>query len=350
MLKSQKGEKMAKELRYFEDYQLEQSGITTSGFGTRTVTEADLINFACITSDYHRDHLDRHYMANSIYGVRVAHGMLGSSLALGMLALNCPHTVGRDVPGAYLYSFDTNYRKGIKLGDTIAIRWRISEKVENTDYAGFGIVQTSYEVIDQDETSLYDGIASVLVKKESFKDAVLQLKPGIPQEVEEFTPDPEQDYYSEDYPIGKGGITTGRTITEADIINFAGLVGDYNPLYVDAEFAKQSTFGKRIAHPMLVFTYIFGLWARERNKYREPKSNVAGHLSDKATFLVPIRIGDTIRCRFWTASSRVSRSRPEAGITVTQLQAINQREEVVQEGSVVLMIPSREGLQTGKAA
>jgi len=335
---------------YFEDYQVGQSGITTSGFGTRTITEADLTHFACITSDYHRNHLDHHYMANSIYRVRVAHGVLGSSLALGMLALNCPHTVGRDVPGAYLYSFDTNYRGGIKLGDTIAIGWRISEKIESTDYKGFGLLKTFYEVIDQDETPLYDGIASVLVRKESFKDAVLQLKPGAPQEVEEFTPDPDQDYYSEDYPIGKGGITTGRTITEADIVNFAGLVGDYNPLYVDAEFAKQGMFGERIAHPMQVFAYIFGLWARERSKYREPKSNVAGHLNDKATFLMPVKIGDTIRCRFWTASSRVSRSRPEAGITVTQLQAINQRGEVVQEGSVVLMIPSREGLQKGKAA
>ena len=341
---------MQREFRYFEDYKSGQSGITTSGFGTRTITEADLVHFACITSDYHRNHLDRHYMANSIYGVRVAHGVLGASLALGMLALNYPHTVGRDVPGAYLYSFDTNYRNGIKLGDTIAIRWRISEKIGDTGYKGYGIVKTSYEVIDQDETMLYDGIASVFVRKKSFTDAELQLKPGTPKEVEEFTPDPDQEYYSEDYPIGKGGITAGRTITEADIVNFAGLVGDYNPLYVDAEFAKQGMFGQRIAHPMLVFAYIFGLWARERNKYREPKSNVAGHLGDKATFLMPIRIGDTIRCRFWTESSRVSRSRPGAGITVTQLQAINQRDEVVQEGSVVLMIPSREGLQVGKVA
>ena len=63
---------MPRGLSYFEDYQLGQSGITTSGFGTRTINEADLTYFACITSDYHRNHLDKHYMANSIYGVRHA--------------------------------------------------------------------------------------------------------------------------------------------------------------------------------------------------------------------------------------------------------------------------------------
>jgi len=336
---------MTNQYQYFDDYQVGQNGKTSSGFGTRTVTEGDLVSFACLTGDYHRNHLDRHYMANSVYGIRVAHGLLGSSLALGMLSLCEPHVVGRDVSGAYLYSFDLFYKEGIKIGDTIEIHWQVAEKIEDTGYLGFGLVKSSIQLIDQDGNSLYEGAVSVLVRKEADSDAVLKLKPGIPERVTPFVPDPELDYYSEDYPLGKGGITGGRTITETDIVCYAGLVGDYNPLHVDADFAKKEMFGERIAHPMLVFDYAFGLWARERNKGKDPKSNIAGHLEDKSTFLAPVRIGDTIRCQYWTSASRVSRSRPDAGIVTTELQVLNQRDEVVQEGTVVLMIPSREGLK-----
>ena len=341
---------MKREIRYFEDYQPGESGVTTSGFGTRTLTQTDFTNFACLTADYHRNHLDRHYMAESIYGVNVAHGMLGASLILGMLALNCPHTVGRDVPGAYLYSFDINYRDGIKAGETLSVKWQIKEKMEQTEFPAFGLIKTAYQLVNQDGNPLYDGIATVLVPKENFKNATLEIKGKVPQEVERYVPDPDRDHYAEDYPIGKGGITSGRTITEADVITFCGMVGDYNPLYVDKEYAAGNQFGERIAHPMMIFTYAFGLWARERNNYREPKINVAGHLNDNGRFLYPVRIGDTIRVVYWTESCRISRSRPLAAITVTRLQVLNQKDEVVQDGSVVLMLPSREGLKNTKHA
>lgn len=148
----------------------------------------------------------------------------------------------------------------------------------------------------------------------------------------------------------QGGETDGRTITETDIVNFAGLTGDYHPQYVDAEFARRSMFGERIAHGMLVFSIAFGLWARKRDQYQEPKSRIAGHLNDKATFLVSVKVGDTIRCRYKTTASRVSKSKPEAGIVTFGLQVVNQRNEVVQEGSTIMMIPLRAGLRMQSAA
>jgi len=341
---------MSDRFRYFEDYQVDQKGMTVSGFGNRTVTDADIVNFACLTGDYHRNHLDRHYMANSIYGERVAHGLLGSCLVTGMLSLSAPHILGRGVPGAYFYCFDANYRGAIKLGDTINIQWHVAEKVSDPTHEGFGLVKTAFQLVNQEGTSVYDGTLTTLVRKKLTKDAELQLKPGVPWQVTEFVPDPEQLYYAEDYPVGKGGETDGRTITETDIVNFAGLTGDYHPQYVDAEFARRSMFGERIAHGMLVFSIAFGLWARDRDQYQEPKSRIAGHLNDKATFFIPVKVGDTIRCRYKTTASRVSKSKPEAGIVTFGLQVVNQRNEVVQEGSVILMIPSRTGLRVQSTA
>lgn len=103
-------------------------------------------------------------------------------------------------------------------------------------------------------------------------------------------------------------------------------------------------FGERIAQGMLVFAIAFGLWMRELNQYRQPKAEVAGHLNDKVTFLAPVKVGETIRCQYKTTATRISKSRPEIGIVTSELQVVNQRNEVVQEGSVVFMIPSRAGL------
>jgi len=292
-------------------------------------------------------HVDRHHTANNIYGGRVAHGLLGSSLVTGMLSLSAPHVLGRGVPGAYFYSLDTNYQGAIKLGDTIKIQWHVAEKANDPTYEGFGLVKTAFQVVNQAGSSVYNGTLTTKVRKKSAGDAEMQLEPGDPWQVTEFVPDPEWVYYAEDYPIGKGGETDGRTITETDIINFAGVTGDYNPQYVDAEFAKGTMFGERIAHGMLAFTFAFGLWLRHWNRYQWPESSetVAGHLNDRASFLLPVKIGDTIRCRYKTVASRVSRSKPALGLVTFGFQVVNQRKEVVQEGSTIMMMPTRAGAE-----
>ena len=334
---------MSDRYRCLEDYQVGQKGMTA----TRTVTEADIVNFAGVTEDYSLPHMDRHAMASSIYGSRVAHGLLGSSLATGMLSLRAPHILGRGVPGAYFYNLDANYREGIKVGDTIRIHWSVTDKSDDSSYQGYGLVTTSFQVVNQDGAPVYDGTLGTLVRSESTEDARLQLTPGEPWQVTDFVPDPEQLYCVEDYPIGGGGDTDGRTITETDIVNFAGLTGDYSPQHVDAEFARQSIFGERTAHGILIFNIVFGLWISRGSAHPPAPSTgtaiVAGHLNDRATFLGPVRIGDTIRCRYKTLSTRASRSRPGTGLVTTGLQAINQNNEAVLEGSTILMRASREG-------
>ena len=132
--------------QYFEDYELRIKGVTSA----RTVTEADIVNFACLTEDYSTPHMDHHAMVNSTYGSRVAHGLLGSSLVTGMLSLRAPHILGRGASGSYFSGFSANYRKAIKLGDTIRTTWEVANMESETPHPGYGTVTTSFQVIIQD--------------------------------------------------------------------------------------------------------------------------------------------------------------------------------------------------------
>jgi acyl dehydratase len=170
------------------------------------------------------------------------------------------------------------------------------------------------------------------------------LKPGTPHPVKEIILDAEKIYCFEDFRSGEGGETDSRTITEADIVNFAGITGDYNPQYVDVEFARRSIFGERIAHGMLVFTNTVGLWSRNWIRYQEAESDIAGHLNDRAEFLATVKIGDTISCRYETLEARTSKSRSGLGIVRFGFQSINQRNELVQKSSVLFMVPTRAWL------
>ncbi len=325
----------------FADYNVGEKGVTVS----RTVGEADINNFASLTGDYSQLHMDRHYTEHTMFKGRIAHGLLGASLATGMLSMNAPHLMGRGNPKAYFYSFEINYRQVIKLGDTIKTTYHVIEKYDDPQNEDVGVVRTSFQVVNQDGNSVFDGSITIKVGKKTSDQLLIELKPGDPWTKTEFIPDTDKVYYLEDYtPDGEGGETEGRTITEADVVHFAGLTGDYNPLHVDAEYAKQGVFGERIAHGMLCFNIAFAYWLREWMRFPMPNSGIAGHLNDKVHFLSPVKIGDTIRCRYKTLSTRVSKRKPELGLITFGVQVINQRNEVVQEGSVIMMMPSHSTL------
>jgi acyl dehydratase len=333
-------ENEAMKIRFFEDYIVGQEGVT----GERTVTEADVVNFACITGDYSLAHLNRHRMRDSIYGERVAHGLLGSSITIGLLSYDVPHLIGRGIPSSFIKSMNFNYRKGLTLGDTIKVQWHIAEKMEEAVLQGFGLIRISCQIVNQVGVAVYDGSVTTIVARKSALNNRLKPVPVMSSSrVNEFIPDPNKVYYAEDYPIGYGADTDGRTITETDIVNFAGLTGDYNPQYVDAEFAKRGIFGERYAPGMLIFSIAFGLWVTDWHKFRLPetKSALAGHLNDRATFLSPVKIGDTIQCKWKILDNKLSRTRPEVGIVTFGLEVLNQKDQVVVDGSTAIMMGSK---------
>jgi acyl dehydratase len=143
--------------------------------------------------------------------------------------------------------------------------------------------------------------------------------------------------YFEDIQVGDEYLSPGRTITEADIVAFAGLSGDYNVLHTDAEFMKSSIFGERIAHGLLGLAVSSGLGARA---VARPFATLA-FLGLRWRFKGPIKIGDTIKVRMKVTDKKET-SKPDRGIVTIQRSVLNQRGELVQEGDTELMIERRK--------
>ena len=106
--------------------------------------------------------------------------------------------------------------------------------------------------------------------------------------------------------VGDRPSTHGRTITEADLVSFAALTGDWHPQHADAEWAAESRFGERIAHGMLVLSYVVGLAGFD------PERVVALRGFDSVTFKRPVAIGDTIRVEAEVEDAAAARRRPRA--------------------------------------
>jgi acyl dehydratase len=142
--------------------------------------------------------------------------------------------------------------------------------------------------------------------------------------------------YYEDFEIGDEFVTPGRTVTETDVMLFAGLTGDYNRIHTDAEYMQSSIFGERIAHGLLGLSLVNGL------KYRTDydSDGVLAFLGLTWKFSGPIRFGDTIHAVIRIASKRET-SKPDRGIMIQHIQVFNQRGEVVQEGEFTSMIKRR---------
>jgi 3-hydroxybutyryl-CoA dehydratase len=118
-----------------------------------------------------------------------------------------------------------------------------------------------------------------------------------------------------------------KTVTEADVTTFAGLVGDFNPIHIDAEYARKSRFGQRVAHDILTTGLISAVLG---NKLPGPG---AIYLSQQIEFLAPVFIGDTI-----TATVEVSAWRPEKRIITLKTDAYNQAGKQVVTGKAVLLV------------
>lgn len=145
--------------------------------------------------------------------------------------------------------------------------------------------------------------------------------------------------YWEEWEIGAEFVTPARTVTETDIVNFAGLSGDYNPLHIDEEFCKKTQFGGRIAHGPLVYAIAAGLLF-QLHLYDDTLIAFLGFESLK--FTRPVKPGDTIHAQVKVLEKRET-SNPERGVMKRQLQVINQRDEVVQDGIQAFLLKRKSG-------
>jgi len=141
--------------------------------------------------------------------------------------------------------------------------------------------------------------------------------------------------YFEDFEIGHVSRSRGRTITEADIVNFAGLSGDFVELHTNEEFAKAGPFGRRIAHGLLVLSISSGLMVQMG---QTTDTVVAFYGIDRLRFVRPTFIGDTVRVE----KKVVDRQDKEKGGVVTfETSVLNQNGEPVLVYTDKLMVKKR---------
>lgn len=140
--------------------------------------------------------------------------------------------------------------------------------------------------------------------------------------------------YYEDFEVGQVIETGGITVTEAHVVAFAGLSGDFNPLHTDETWAAHGPFGTRIAHGQLGMVLASGL-INQTGMHKGTTIALLGIRDWK--FTGPIRFGDTIRVRV-TIEAKRETSRPDRGILMRKIQVLNQRGEVVQVGHSDLMV------------
>jgi acyl dehydratase len=145
----------------------------------------------------------------------------------------------------------------------------------------------------------------------------------------------DDDRYFEDYAIGEERTTSGRTITEADIVIHAGQTGDFYPHHMDAEWCATQPFKQRIAHGTLVFSVAIGMAANVIN----PRSMSYGY--DRLRFIRPTFIGDTIRVRATIADKR-DYKRPEQGILVEKIEVFKQGQELALSCEHLHIVERRE--------
>jgi len=142
--------------------------------------------------------------------------------------------------------------------------------------------------------------------------------------------------YFEEFAVGDKMTSQGRTITESDIVAFAGLSGDYNPVHTDAEFCKGSQFGERIAHGLLVLSVASGLaW-----QLGFMAGTADAFLSLECKFTGPTKIGDTLKVSAEVAQKR-GMPGSTGGMVMFNVEVKNQRDEVIQRGKWNVLVHSQ---------
>ena len=148
--------------------------------------------------------------------------------------------------------------------------------------------------------------------------------------------------FFEEYEVGQKMVTRGRTVTEADIVQFGTVIGDFNPMHFDAEYMKEHMMGQRVAHGMLVLSYATG----QAFQLGILDQTVLAFRSLDMKFSLPVLIGDTIHAEL-TVKELQESPRLGGGSVTIGLRVVNQDGKVVQRGEMVVLIASKPAEDKG---
>ncbi len=140
----------------------------------------------------------------------------------------------------------------------------------------------------------------------------------------------------EDLHVGLAFESPTRTVTETDVVMFAAMTGDWSELHTSEAFARNTQYGRRVAHGLLGLALAHGLMWPRTGDLRDCAVALLG-VSDWR-FRKPIFLGDTIRVSYRIAELRDSRTFPDQAIATFEVKLLNDRDEVVQEGRKALLV------------
>jgi acyl dehydratase len=152
-------------------------------------------------------------------------------------------------------------------------------------------------------------------------------------------PSRQRGMYFDEFQTGQRIVTAGRTITEADIVSFAGLSGDYNQIHVDADYSAKAPFGQRVAHGLLVTAVASGL-AMQTGVMEG--TVLAFREITEWKFIKPVFIGDTVHVIMEVKETKELR-RIGGGSVMIEVAVVNHNDETVMKGVWTVLIASRPG-------
>ncbi len=141
-------------------------------------------------------------------------------------------------------------------------------------------------------------------------------------------------FYFEDVSLGASVETPGWTLTEADVLRYVGLTGDWESRTTDSEFSRETEVGTRVIPDLLPLCISIGLGWR----IPHPPLVVLAFMGLEWKLLAPLRVGDTIRSRSKAVAKRAMK---DGGVLVEEHEIVNQHGAVVQSGKLTFLVAKR---------
>jgi len=300
------------------------------------------MTFGSLTGDYAQMHFDHDFGPSTGMGGTIAHGLLTGAWSLGALAQHAPTRLALGDPGAFVAGFRVKFGRMVYIGDLFSLRWWEGDDACVEGLEGHKRLDTKFEVVNQEGEVTTTGAVTVCRANEA---GIGQPLPATPAalEIDPWSKHglPSPIYADDLLEIGPRGESLGRTVTETDLVAYTNFTGELNPAYLNQEYARAGRFGTRIAPPMWTFCVGFGEYLRDLLSVSMPSSGFAGHLGDSWRYLAPVYVGDTLRTRHKPISYKASGSRPGMAVVEFGVQIVNQRDVIVQDGRVAMMMTSR---------
>jgi acyl dehydratase len=345
--------------KVFEDFKIGEKFVTRA----RSLTEADIMQYAGLCWDTQAEHTNAEFARRGPFGERIGQQQLGLLIAFGLIGTLRIF----DETLTSLLRLGWNFFNPLRIGDTLKVELTTQEKKELVGEPA-GLIKFQWETTNQRNEVVHRCAFSALVARRTedgagFKpwyefrglsdvepvatDAALPSESDVQQRNQKREAEPgragksRRGKYFEEFEVGEELLTDGRTVAEADVVNYTILSWDNNPLHTDATYGNALGFAGTLAPLLLPIVFANGLGAT----LGFLAGTNRGALGDWWEFISPLRIGDTLHFRQVIAEKRDAQD-PATGIVTFGMEMINERGQTISRGqraALVARLPQNDG-------